>query len=213
MRDKKGTRESFKSHKIQTLQDVSHIKTTKCGRIPGKYPDLILSIWMFHHRVGLSLLPLKTQRPDDQNFLIWTIEHASKHQGPTASSDCQHTKADQANQRRWYGHAKHGDNGRIPKDVLFDELVTGASHEGYPQLKFKDVCKHESMPHQHGCWEEAASDRAEWWTVNKAGMKPAEEIRTKTTQQKSDSSRREQGKPSRHLSASTTTAWRMTLPG
>lgn len=98
--------------------------------------------------------------------------------------------------------------GRIPK-----KLVTGASHEGYPQLKFKDVCKHESMPHQHGCWEEAASDRAEWWTVNKAGMKPAEEIKTKTTQQKSDSSRREQGKPDHHLSASTTAAWRMTLPG
>lgn len=79
---------------------------------------------------------------------------------------------------------------------MFNDLVTGASHEGYPQLKFKDVCKHESMPHQHGCWEEAA-----------------EEIRTKTTQQKSDSSRREQGKPSHHLSASTTTAWRIALPG
>lgn len=200
MRDKKGTRESFKSHRIQTLQDISHIKTTKCGRISGKYPHLILFIWTFHHRVSLSLLPLKTQHPDDQNHLSgislsgWSGMHQNTRvlqQARTASIwrlIMQH--------QSWYGHVKHGDSGRIPKDVMFNDLVTGASHEGYPQLKFKDVCKHESMPHQHGRWEEAA-----------------EEIRTKTTQQKSDSSRREQGKPSHHLSASTTTAWRIALPG
>lgn len=210
MRDKKGTRESFKSHKIQTLQNISHIKTTKCGRRPGKYPDLILSIWMFHHRVGLSLLPLKTQRPDDQNHHtgISLSGWSSMHQNTRVLQQARTASIQRLiKQTKGADHVKHG--GQNPQK----KLVTGASHEGYPQLKFKDVCKHESMPHQHGCWEEAASDRAEWWTINKAGMKPAEEIRTKTTQQKSESSRREQGKPDRHLSASTTTAWRMTLPG
>ena len=41
----------------------------------------------------------------------------------------------------WLGHVKRMDPGRIPKDLLYGELVEGSRHAGRPKLRFKDVCK------------------------------------------------------------------------
>ena len=32
-------------------------------------------------------------------------------------------------------------DGRIPKDLLYDELATASKALGHPNLRFKDVCK------------------------------------------------------------------------
>ena len=42
---------------------------------------------------------------------------------------------------RWLGHVVLMDDGRIPKDLLYGELVQGKRPTGRPQLRFKDVCK------------------------------------------------------------------------
>ena len=42
---------------------------------------------------------------------------------------------------RWLGHGVRMDDGRIPKDLLYGELVQGKRSTGRPQLRFKDVCK------------------------------------------------------------------------
>lgn len=46
-------------------------------------------------------------------------------------------------QRRqhWLGHIYSAEDGRIPKDVLYDELASGARHVGCPVLQFRDACK------------------------------------------------------------------------
>ena len=42
---------------------------------------------------------------------------------------------------RWLGHVRRMDKGRIPKDLLYGELVEGTCPVGRPHLRFKDVCK------------------------------------------------------------------------
>ena len=52
---------------------------------------------------------------------------------------------------RWLGHVVHMDDGRIPKDRLYGELVQGKRPTGRSQLRFKDVCKRdlkESLEHR-----------------------------------------------------------------
>ena len=42
---------------------------------------------------------------------------------------------------RWLGLIRRMDDGRIPKDVLYDELATGSIPTGRRVLRYKDVCK------------------------------------------------------------------------
>ena len=42
---------------------------------------------------------------------------------------------------RWLGHVVRMDDGWIPKDLLYGELVQGKRPTGRPQLRFKDLCK------------------------------------------------------------------------
>ncbi|XP_066482784.1 DBIRD complex subunit ZNF326 isoform X2 [Tiliqua scincoides] len=41
----------------------------------------------------------------------------------------------------WLGHVVRMDDGRIPKDLLYGELVQGECPTGRPQLQYKDICK------------------------------------------------------------------------
>ncbi|KAJ7345139.1 hypothetical protein JRQ81_001089, partial [Phrynocephalus forsythii] len=41
----------------------------------------------------------------------------------------------------WFGHVVRMDDGRIPKDLLYDELVQRNCPRGRPQLRYKDICK------------------------------------------------------------------------
>ena len=42
---------------------------------------------------------------------------------------------------RWLGHVHRMYDGRIPKDLLYGKLATGARRKDCPKLRFKDVCK------------------------------------------------------------------------
>ena len=42
---------------------------------------------------------------------------------------------------RWLGHVCRMEDGRILKDLLYDELVTGKRPTGRPQLRYKGICK------------------------------------------------------------------------
>ncbi|KAJ7324884.1 hypothetical protein JRQ81_017904, partial [Phrynocephalus forsythii] len=39
---------------------------------------------------------------------------------------------------RWLGHVVRMDDGRIPKDLLYGELIKGKRPRGRPQLRYKD---------------------------------------------------------------------------
>ncbi|CAH1268131.1 TLR1 [Branchiostoma lanceolatum] len=65
---------------------------------------------------------------------------------------------------RWLGHVRRMEDGRIAKDLLYGELISGKRRTGRPQLRFKDVCKRDlkalDIDTEH--WEDLASDRSRW---------------------------------------------------
>ncbi|XP_067896428.1 uncharacterized protein [Heterodontus francisci] len=87
---------------------------------------------------------------------------------------------------RWLGHVSYMEDGRIPKDTLYSELVTGIRPTGRPCLCFKDVCKRDmkSCDIDHKSWESVASDRQSWQTAIKAGLKSGESKRLSSWQEK-----------------------------
>ena len=97
----------------------------------------------------------------------------------------------------WLVHVRYMGNGRIPKDILYGELITGSHPKGCPHLRFKDVCKHDMKVchiNTNNC-EEAASDHAVWRSMTKTGTKLTEEIRIETTQQKRQQQKRVRKNP------------------
>ena len=65
---------------------------------------------------------------------------------------------------RWLGHVVRMDDGRIPKDLLYGELVEGKRPIGRPQLRFKDVCKRDlkALNFNLNNWETIALERSAW---------------------------------------------------
>ena len=55
-------------------------------------------------------------------------------------------------------------NERIPKSMLYSELVDGKRKRGRPKLRFNDVCKRDlkSLNVGNDKWEEVANDRDKW---------------------------------------------------
>ena len=64
-------------------------------------------------------------------------------------------------------------NCRIPKDMLYGELVTGTRTAGRPYLRYRDACKRDMKVAgiDTTTWEAAADDRGHWRSVVKAGMR------------------------------------------
>ncbi len=81
---------------------------------------------------------------------------------------------------RWLGHVHRIANGRIPKDMLYGELVTETSTAGRQYLRYRDTCKRDMKVAEIDIttWEVAADDRGHWRAVVKTGMKRAEENRS-----------------------------------
>lgn len=80
---------------------------------------------------------------------------------------------------RWLGHVYRMDDGRLPKDILYGELATGARSVGRPKLRYKDVCKRDmkSTDIKHDSWEALAANRAGWKTAVEDGIRTSEEKR------------------------------------
>ena len=78
------------------------------------------------------------------------------------------------------------EDGRIPKDVLYGELVCGSRAVGRPVLRFKDVCRRDlktgGIDDMH--WEAQARDRDKWRACIKSCVKKAETRRRQQQDEK-----------------------------
>ena len=65
---------------------------------------------------------------------------------------------------RWVGHVLRVGAEKIPKSLLFSELVVGKRNRSRLKLRFKDVCKRDlkSLNIRTDEWELLANDRAKW---------------------------------------------------
>ena len=80
---------------------------------------------------------------------------------------------------RWLGHVRRMDSGRIPKDLLYGELVEGKRPTGRPLLRYRDVCKKDmkACSIDFTTWESLAGDRSSWRSAVRCGVKKSEEAR------------------------------------
>ena len=78
---------------------------------------------------------------------------------------------------RWLGHVVRMDDGRIPKDLLYGELVQGKRPTGRPQLRFKDVCTRDlkALNIDQNNWEATALRRSAWRQTVQNGLSNFEE--------------------------------------
>ena len=65
---------------------------------------------------------------------------------------------------RWAGHINRLDNNRIPKQVLYSQLVDGSRGIGRPRLRFKDTIKRNLKDKEIslGRWQKLSLDRPRW---------------------------------------------------
>ena len=68
---------------------------------------------------------------------------------------------------RWLGHVVRMADGRIPKHLLYGELVQGNCPRGRSQLRYKEICKWDlkALGMDLNRWETLASDRSAWRQV------------------------------------------------
>ena len=68
------------------------------------------------------------------------------------------------------------DDGRIPKEVLFGQLKTGARKAGRPALRFMEANKSDLKTGEidPSNWDDAASQRARWRRTVKKGIENAD---------------------------------------
>ena len=77
-------------------------------------------------------------------------------------------------------------DGRISKDLLYDELATGKRLTGRPQLRFKDICKRdlEALGINSDSWEVTVTDRDAWRHAVKKGLSQYEETQRVKAEEK-----------------------------
>ena len=87
---------------------------------------------------------------------------------------------------RWLGHVRRMDTGRIPKDLLYGELVEGRRKTGRPKLRLKDACIRDMIKCSidPDTWEPQAEDRSAWRAAVRQGTVRAEAERIETATQK-----------------------------
>lgn len=90
-------------------------------------------------------------------------------------------------QRRlhWLDHVCMKD-GRIPKDLFYEELTQGIHSTGRLKLRLKDDCKRDlkALEVNVDMWEVAASDWSAWKQAMKGGLSNFEEVQGKEMKKK-----------------------------
>ena len=89
-------------------------------------------------------------------------------------------------QLRWAGHVRRMDDTRIPKQLLYGELVNGSRSRGGQKKRYKDSLKVSTkLFHiEPDTWEDLALDRSAWRSSVKRGAKLHEENRISLAKQK-----------------------------
>ena len=78
------------------------------------------------------------------------------------------------------------EDGRLPKDILYGQLTSGARPVGRPALRFKDACSRDMK----ACdispkgWETVAEDRNAWRQATHRGIERADEKKHQHTAEK-----------------------------
>ena len=88
---------------------------------------------------------------------------------------------------RWLGHVSRMKDGRIPKDILYGELASGARSVGRPLLRYRDVIKRDMSELNLSNWESLAADRAKWRALLHKQLLAAEEKTITTAKRKKSS--------------------------
>ena len=70
-------------------------------------------------------------------------------------------------------------DGPIPKDLLYGELVNGSRPVGRPYLRYKDTCKHDMKMADIdiNSWESASNDRDHFKLTVQRGVRRGDEKR------------------------------------
>ena len=84
------------------------------------------------------------------------------------------------NQMRWAGHVTRMDDKRLPKQIFYGELLTGARPPYKPRMRFKDVIKHnlKELEIDDKIWETLSENRSVWRKMIFDGCKSFEKKRT-----------------------------------
>lgn len=64
----------------------------------------------------------------------------------------------------WFGHVMRIDNGQIPKDFLYGEVVQVTHPISRPQLRYKDICKDLSVNLE--IWEVTVPELMAWRQIS-----------------------------------------------
>ena len=69
------------------------------------------------------------------------------------------------------------EDGRISKDILYGEFVSGRRTKGDPQLRYKDACKRDmkALDINTNSWEDLAANRMMWRSTLNQHLKSREE--------------------------------------
>ena len=89
-------------------------------------------------------------------------------------------------QLRWAGHVVRMPDNRLPKQLLFGQLIHGVRPASGPKLCFKDIIKHniKAFGTTTNTWEQAAMARSKYCAFLHSGAMLAEATRVERVKEK-----------------------------